>query len=69
MKYSIDGNQVCCVDVHFKSLATCHTGFGDSLQDAFMDYWTTKKEKPVLRDLKEWELPWGIQLHDKGGAQ
>ena len=58
MKYSIDGNQVCCVDVHFKCLATCHAGFGPSLEDAFIDYWTTKKQNPSLRDLEEWELPW-----------
>ena len=58
MKYSIDGNQVCCVDVHFQSLATCHAGFGDSLKDAFINYWTTKNQKPNPDDLKSWELPW-----------
>ncbi len=65
MNYSIDGNQVCCVDVHFKCLATCHAGFGGSLEDAFINFWSTKKEKPVLRDLKDWELPWAYKL--KGG--
>jgi hypothetical protein len=67
--YSIDGTQVCCVGVHFKCLATCHAGFGDSLKGAFMDYWTTKKENLVLRDLEEWELPWGIEMQDEGGAK
>ena len=58
MKYLIDGNQVCCVDVHFKCLTTCHAGFGPSLEDAFINYWQAKKQKPSLRDLEEWELPW-----------
>jgi hypothetical protein len=58
MKYSIDGNQVCCVDVHFKCLATCHAGFGDSLREAFINYWSTTREIQSLRDLEEWELPW-----------
>ena len=64
MKYSIDGNQVCCVGVHFKCLATCHAGFGDSLREAFMDYWTTARERPSLRDLKDWELPWANELKE-----
>jgi hypothetical protein len=65
MKYSIDGNQVCCVDVHFKCLATCHAGFGNSLRDAFIDYWDNKKEHLSLRDLKEWELPWANEIRNQ----
>lgn len=69
MKYFVDGNQVCCVSVHFKCLATCHAGFGDSLKDAFINYWLSKKEQPILRDLKEWELDWGIELHNQAKEQ
>lgn len=62
LNYSIDGNQVCATGVHFQSLATCHAGFGDSLKDAFLDYYRTKKEKPVLRDCRDWELPWADEI-------
>ena len=62
LKYSIDGNQVCATDVHFKCLATCSAGFGDSLKEAFIDYYKNTKEVPVLRDCHPWELDWALEL-------
>jgi len=63
LKYSIDGNQVCATDVQFKCLATCSAGFGDSLKEAFIDYYKNTKEVPVLRDCHPWELDWALEKH------
>ena len=62
LKYSIDGNQVCATDVHFKSLATCPAGFGDSLKEAFVDYYKSTKKLPIFRDCHSWELDWAFEL-------
>jgi hypothetical protein len=60
LNYSIDGNQVCATDAHFKCLATDHAGFGDSLKEAFLDFYRTQKTRPphFLSDCRSWELPW-----------
>ena len=66
MIYSIDGNQVCVVEESFGDLQIDHAGFGDSLKDAFIDYWRTKsphrKLMPDLRDCKEWEIDWVFEI-------
>ncbi len=60
LNYSIDGNKVCATGVHFQCLATDHAGFGDSLKEAFIDYYRTlgKRPKHFLNDCRSWELPW-----------
>ena len=62
MKYSIGGNQVCCVASNFVDLQTSPAGFGDSLREAFIDYWKGIGEKPRKVDLKRWERPWVDEL-------
>ena len=58
MNYSIDGNQVCCTGPGFINLQESHAGFGDSLKEAFINYWDTQTTPPELPDLKDWERPW-----------
>jgi len=58
MKYTIDGDQVCCTNLDFIDLNYSHAGFGDSLKEAFINYWSTTPEKMKLNDLNDWELPW-----------
>lgn len=63
LNYSIDGNQVCATGAHFQCLATCHAGFGDSLELAFKDYYKDpSRPLPLLRDCREWEKPWRSDL-------
>jgi len=62
MNYSIDGNQVMCVGRHFVNIQESHAGFGDSLREAFINYWDTKKEVPLRSSLEVWELPWCDEL-------
>ena len=62
LKYSIDGNQVCAVDAHFKCLAISPAGFGDSLKEAFVDYYRNTKNLPCLRDCHSWEIGWALKL-------
>ena len=59
MDYSIDGNQVCAVEPGFRDLALDNAGFGDSLKEAFLDFYKEKGiRKPELIDCHPWEVEW-----------
>lgn len=58
MNYFIDGNQVVAVEEDFINLAENEAGFGDSLEEAFLDLARKPFHKPKQRDLKSWEMPW-----------
>ena len=64
LSYSIDGDQVCATDIHFKCLATDHAGFGESLKEAFLDFYRNQETRPAhfLQDCRPWELPWADEI-------
>jgi len=66
LKYLIDGNQVCAVAHDFKCLATDFAGFGDSLKEAFINYYITSKLTPKTNDCHSWELPWVALIRNEG---
>lgn len=59
MKYTIDGNQVCCMRHEHSNLAVDSAGFGDSLKEAFLDL---IHKAPITEsdDLTDWEGTWLI---------
>lgn len=68
LHYSIDGNKVCAVGANFTCLATCDAGFGNSLKEAFFDYYNKAgKNLPrnFINDCRSWELPWAEELKSK----
>ena len=56
--YSIDGNKVMAHSNNFKNLAVSNAGFGDSLKEAFFDFYKNSREIPSLKDVHPWEFEW-----------
>jgi len=64
MKYTIDGNQVCCMQYGRENLATDHAGFGDSLREAFLDYCNGRHVLPKANELYSWEHDWLLEAKE-----
>jgi len=57
VRYSIDGNKVCCTYENFRNLAVDPAGFGDSLKEAFLDL-IRQRELRKNNVLQSWESAW-----------
>ncbi len=62
MKYSIDGNQVCCTRYDFINLQESHAGFGNSLEQAFKEFLFTLPSEVRPEVLFPWEISWARQV-------
>lgn len=61
IKYSIDGNQVCAVTSRFKNLQESPVGFGNSLEEAFLELMLAlenRRELPDVSSVEDWEQDW-----------
>lgn len=65
MKYSIDGNKVCCTNNHFRNIVIDEAGFGDSLKEAFLDLINKPGYTVNKLILKSWEEKWLNEKKDK----